>query len=185
MLHEIEGVERERSRVSRRPEIEPGVPLLAYFELNVIGDEEIYARRLRAVLGAVYDLAVRADFDEEDLPVDSLPVWFANACRGGSVTEPFSAEGIDAYIGRTGRGPWELHDWLSRFDPDLESRGWEFWDLTCPPGGAERLRLWADTWGEPFFAWEDLRWLVHACGARSVSDPVLAKPEVWAGERSV
>ncbi|MFV0127300.1 hypothetical protein ACLGI4_06240 [Streptomyces sp. HMX112] len=185
MLHEIEGVEQERSRVSGRPEIDPRVPLLAFVELDVEGTPEEYAGRLRGVLAAVYDLAAREDFDEEELPVDTVPAWFAGVCRGGGAAEPSAARGRERYTERTGDGPWELQDWLSRFDPELEARGWAFWDLTRSPGGAGRLRLWVDTWGEPFFSWEELRWLAYTCGARSVADPVLAKPEVWAGEASV
>ncbi|MCX4800247.1 hypothetical protein OG594_00910 [Streptomyces sp. NBC_01214] len=58
-------------------------------------------------------------------------------------------------------------------------------DLPRPPAGADRLRLWADTWSEPFFAREDLRGLRHACGARTVADPVLAKPQVRVDEVAV
>ncbi|MFE5557203.1 hypothetical protein [Streptomyces sp. NPDC056544] len=63
-------------------------------------------------------------------------------------------------------------------------RAWAWWDLPRPPAGADRLRLWADTRGEPFFAREDLRRLRHACGARTVADPVLAKPQVRVDEVS-
>ncbi|WP_374983334.1 hypothetical protein [Streptomyces fradiae] len=185
MLHEIEGVEQERSRVSRRPEIDSDIPLLAFLELDVEGDPHAYAGRLRNVLTAVYDLATREDFDEEELPVDTIPAWFTGVCRGGGTTEPFAVEGREHYAERTGDGPWGLQDWLSRFDPELEARGWAFWDLTRSPAPEGRLRLWVDTWGEAFFAWEELRWLTYVCGARSVADPVLAKPQVWAEESSV
>lgn len=79
----------------------------------------------------------------------------------------------------------ERQNWLSRFDPDLEVRGWAWWDLTAAPTGNGVLRLWVDTWGEPSFAWEDLRWLAFVAGARTVANPVLVKPEAWAGELSV
>ncbi|MFD3468146.1 hypothetical protein ACFWWM_17595 [Streptomyces sp. NPDC058682] len=66
------------------------------------------------------------------------------------------------------------------------------WRSGAGPGGpaaaarrADRLRLWADTRGEPFFAREDLRGLRHACGARTVADPVLAKPQVRVDEVAV
>lgn len=184
MLHEIEGVEQERSRVSERPAIDPDVPLLAFVELDVEGSPDAYAHRLREVLAAVYDLAAREDFDEEELPVDTVPAWFAGVCRGGGAAKPFAAEGAERYTERTGDGPWELQDWLSRFDPELEARGWAFWDLTRSPADEGRLRLWVDTWGEPFFSWEELRWLTYTCGARTVADPVLVKPQVWAEEAS-
>lgn len=187
MLHEIEGVEQERSRVSERPEIDPDVPLLSYVEVAVAGSPEAYARRLREVLAAVYDLAVREDLDEEVVPVDTLPAWFVGVCRGGGGTEPteeFAADGLAGYTERTGSGPWEIQDWLSRFHPELEARGWAFWDLTHPKDGGDRLRLWVDTWGESFFAWEELRFLAYVCGARSVTDPALAEPGAWAEEAS-
>ncbi|MDD9377628.1 hypothetical protein M8Z33_13360 [Streptomyces sp. ZAF1911] len=57
--------------------------------------------------------------------------------------------------------------------------------LTAAPTGNGVLRLWVDTWGEPSFAWEDLRWLAFVAGARTVANPVLVKPEAWAGELSV
>ncbi|NEA69131.1 hypothetical protein G3I56_42915, partial [Streptomyces sp. SID12488] len=50
MLHEIEDLESERSRTSRRPEADSAPPVLAYFELAVDGDRTEYARRLRGVL---------------------------------------------------------------------------------------------------------------------------------------
>ncbi|MBT2477544.1 hypothetical protein [Streptomyces sp. ISL-94] len=103
-------------------------------------------------------------------------------CRGGGCAEPFAAAGRDGYTARTGGAPWDRQNWLSRFDPDPEVRGWARWDLTRSPAGDGELRLWADTWGEAFFAWEHLRRLAYACGARSVVDPVLVKPEAWNGE---
>ncbi|MFJ7266493.1 hypothetical protein ACIQV3_07450 [Streptomyces sp. NPDC099050] len=185
MLHEIEDLEIERSRVARRPESDSAPPVLAFFELTVDGDPARYADRLRGVLDAVLEIAVSESFDDDDLPVDTIPGWFSGACRGGGSPEPFAVEGRDRYTERTGSAPWDLQNWLSRFDPELEIRGWAWWDMTCSPAGDGVLRLWADTWGEPFFAWEDLRWLAYAAGARSVADPVLVKPEVWAGEASV
>ncbi|MEU9081553.1 hypothetical protein [Streptomyces sp. NPDC048357] len=184
MLHEIEDLEIERTRVSTRPESGSAPPVLAFFELAVDGDPVQYAGRLRAVMDAVLQIAATESFDDDDLPVGTIPEWFPRACRGGTSPEPFAAEGRERYSERTGSGPWDLQNWLSRFDPDLEVRGWAWWDLTRSPAGAEGLRLWTDTWGEPFFAWEDLRWLLYACGARTVADPVLAKPDVWAGEVS-
>ncbi|MER7821856.1 hypothetical protein ABTX85_04735 [Streptomyces sp. NPDC096097] len=185
MLHEIEDLEKERARVSARPDADSAPPVLAFFEVTVDGDPEQYAGRLRAVMDAVLGIAASESFDDDELPVDSIPAWFPAVCRGGASPEAFAAEGRDRYRERTGGEPWDLQNWLSRFDPDLEVRGWAWWDLTRPDGGTDRLRLWADTWGEPFFAWEDLRWLLHACGARTVADPVIAKSPVWAGEPAV
>ncbi|MFF8269687.1 hypothetical protein ACF059_20175 [Streptomyces sp. NPDC016562] len=185
MLHEIEDLEMERTRVSGRPETDSAPPVLAYFELAVDGDPAQYASRLRGVMDAVLQIAASESFDDDDLPVGTVPAWFRGVCRDGASPEPFAAAGRDRYSARTGSQPWNLQNWLSRFDPDLEVRGWAWWDLTRAPDGEDRLRLWADTWGEPFFAWEDLRWLLYACGALTVADPVLTKPQVWAAEVSV
>lgn len=178
MLHDIDGVEEERSRVLERPEISAAPPLLAFVELEVRGDLTYYASRLRSVLGAVYDIAAREDFDEE-LPTGSIPSWFVGACQGEGSTETFAHEGSQRYTEQTSDDAWEIQDWLSRFDPELEARGWGFWDLTHSPTSTDRLRVWLDTWGEPFFAWEELRWLLYTCGAHSVATPTLVKPHAW------
>ncbi|MCX5405901.1 hypothetical protein OHA37_18645 [Streptomyces sp. NBC_00335] len=186
MLHEIADLAAERSRASRRPEQDCAPPVLAHFEIGVDGDPAQYASRLRGLLDAVLEIAVSGAFDDDgDVPVDTIPAWFSGACRGGASPEPFAAEGRGRYTERTGDTPWRLQDWLWRFDPDTEVRGWAWWDMTRSPAEEGAVRLWADTWGEPFFSWEDLRWLAYAAGARSVADPVLVKPEVWAGEASV
>lgn len=185
MIHGIEGLAQERVRVSVRPAADSETPVLAYFELEVIGSASAYASRLRDTLAAVYELAMQEDMDAEEVPVQAVPVWFVNVCRGGIVHESFAIEGREAYIARTGGDPWDLQDWLSRFHPELEARGWAFWDVTRSPGIDGRLLLWVDAWGESFFAWEELRWLTHVCGASSVEGPRLAKSEVWAREVSV
>ncbi|MER7307050.1 hypothetical protein [Streptomyces griseoluteus] len=86
---------------------------------------------------------------------------------------------------RTGVDPWEIQDWLFRFDPELEARGWEFWDLTRAADGSGRLNLWLDTWGEPMFSWEEPCWLLYACGAQAVTDPVVVGSGSWAAEATV
>lgn len=135
MLHEIEDLEIEGSRVSHRPEADSAPPVLAYFEIAVDGDPGRYASRLRGALDAVLKIAVSESFDDDDLPVDTVPAWFSGVCRGGGSPEPFAAEGRDRYVERTGGAPWNLQNWLSRFDPDLEVRGWAWWDMTSSPAG--------------------------------------------------
>ncbi|MEU9187963.1 hypothetical protein AB0D14_26165 [Streptomyces sp. NPDC048484] len=184
MIHEIEGVERELGRVSSRPEIDLGTPILTYVELTPSGDPEAYSGRLRDVLAAVFDLAVRPGFDEDEVPVDTIPEWFVRACEDGAAVDSFVAEGQARHRELNSVGPWRIQDWLSRFDPELENRGWAFWDLTRSPDDSRRLRLWLDTWGEPFFAWEELRWLAYTCGAASVANPMVVKSEQWAREQS-
>jgi hypothetical protein len=194
VLHEVEGVERELARVSGRPEQDPGTPVLT--QLTVTPDEdtpaapEEYAARLREVLSAVYLLAAREDFDEDEVPVDTLPPWFVGISTPETATTPgplppFAVRGSRSYTQRTGDTPWRIQDWLSRFDPELESRGWDFWDVTQASDDRSRLHVWLDTWGEPFFAWEELRWLLHTCGARTVSDPAVTDTGSWAREASV
>ncbi|WP_432153137.1 hypothetical protein [Streptomyces tricolor] len=180
MQHDIEGVKREAARVSGRPESDPQTPVLAFVEVIPEGDPEEYARRLREVLAAVFRLAAQADFDREELPLETVPDWFVQVCQGGAATDSFATDGRARYAERTGDDPWEVQDWLSRFDPELEARGWAFWDLTHSAVGRGRLNLWLDTWGEPFFSWEELRWLLYTCGADSVADPVVTGADVWA-----
>lgn len=183
MLHEIEDIKMERSRTSERPDFGSAPPLLAHFDLTLDGSATAYADRLRNVMRSVLTLAMSQEFADEDIPVHSLPEWFINACRGAEgPAEPFAQAGSRRYSEETGSAPWELQNWLYRFDPELEVRGWSWWDLTSLPDG--RLRVWTDTWGEPFFAWEDLRWLLYTCGARTIDGPVLRGPEVWAQEPS-
>lgn len=185
MLHEIEGVGRESKRVSGRPETASEAPVLAYIAVTPENDPETYANRLRDVLGAVFSLAVDADFDEGELPVDGIPDFFVDAGRDGGAVGPASEAARSRYRERTGAEPWEIQDWLFRFDPEMEARGWEFWDLTRAADGSGRLHLWLDTWGEPMFSWEELRWLLYACGAQTVADPEVVGSGSWAAEATV
>jgi hypothetical protein len=184
MLHEIEGVKQERARVSSRPEIDANTPVIAYVELTPVSDPKAYSERLRAVFAAVFDLAMQPGFDEDEVPVGTIPEWFVRACEDGVAVDSFVAEGQARHGELNGVGPWRIQDWLSRFHPELENRGWAFWDLTRSPDDSRRLRLWLDTWGEPFFAWEELRWLAYTCGADFVANPMVVKSEQWAREQS-
>ncbi|AKN68828.1 hypothetical protein QR97_02505 [Streptomyces sp. PBH53] len=184
MEHTVEGVEREAARVSGRPRRDSQTPVLAFVEVVPDGDPGEYARRLRDVLVAVFRLAVEADFDMDQVPVETVPGWFVQVCQGGAATDSFAVDGRARYSERTGDGPWEIQDWLSRFDPELEARGWAFWDLTHSTMGEGQLNVWLDTWGEPFFSWEELRWLLYTCGADSVADPVVTEADAWEQERS-
>ncbi|MFJ2557705.1 MULTISPECIES: hypothetical protein [unclassified Streptomyces] len=184
MLHEIEDLELERSRTSERPEASSAPPVLTHFDLAVEVPGAEYAIRLRSVMNAVLTLAMSEEFEDDDFPVDTMPAWFSAVCReGDGPVEEFARTGSLHYTEKTGSKPWALRSWLYRFDPEVEVRGWSWWDLTSLPNGG--LRLWADTWGEPFFSWEDLRWLLYACGAAEVEGPILNHPEVWAAEDSV
>lgn len=73
--------------------------------------------------------------------------------------------------------PWEIQDWLYRFDPDEDSRGWEWWDATLV--GPSRVHVWVDSWGESFFGCQELLWATYVAGAVRVVGPTLEKSTVW------
>jgi hypothetical protein len=85
-------------------------------------------------------------------------------------------------VNRTGQRPWSLQNWLYRFDPDEESRGWQWWDITS--AGSSRVRIWVDSWGEPSFGCLDLLWVAYVAGARHVDEPTVRRPESWIAEAS-
>ncbi|MGW5045147.1 hypothetical protein [Streptomyces griseoluteus] len=128
---------------------------------------------------------MNADFAEEQLPLDGIPDWFVGAGRDGGAVGPAVDAARTRYRERAGADPWEIQNWLFRFDPELEVRGWEFWDLTRAADGSGRLNLWLDTRGEPMFSWEELRWLLYAGGAQAVADPVVVGSDSWAAEATV
>lgn len=111
--------------------------------------ETVAAERLRSVLAPAVRLGCTADFEQESLPVDEVPGWFAAVGSGGEERVPqFARAGRGAYAEHTGGGrPWHLQDWLYRFDPDEDSRGWEWWDATV--AGPSRVHVWVDSWGSP------------------------------------
>ncbi|MFD5747036.1 hypothetical protein [Streptomyces sp. NPDC127033] len=184
MLHGIGELRLERSHTSERPDFSSAPPVLSHFDLAVEVPAAEYAVRIRSVMNAVLTLAMSADFEDDDFPVDGIPAWFGAVCReGGGPVERFARMGSACYAEKTGGEPWGLRGWLYRFDPEVEVRGWSWWDLTSPSNGG--LRLWVDAWGESFFAWEELRWLLYVCGAREVEGPILRRSEVWAAEDSV
>lgn len=159
MIHEIEDIEREVSRLSRRPAPGDVPPVLSAFDVRTNRPVVEFGTRMRAVLDAALRLALAQPFDGEDLPVDLVPDWFVAASRGRR------------------DGGWELQNWLYQFDPENESRGWAWWDLTETGDGA--ARVWVDSWGEDFFGCDDFRWLVHVCGGEEVTGPVLAGAADW------
>ncbi|MFK4071769.1 hypothetical protein [Streptomyces sp. NPDC029674] len=177
MMHETEDIEQERLRVARRPSAHDAPPVLCWFDVTPTVSFDAYAARLRAVLDAALGLALTEAFDET-LPQDSVPEWFAAVCEPVSAEAPdFARRGRDRHISAIKGGPWRLQDWLYEFDPESETRGWAWWDLTRSPDGT--ARIWADTWGESFFACDELRWLAYVAGSDDVSGPYLAKVERW------
>ncbi|MGX4689241.1 hypothetical protein [Streptomyces sp. JNUCC 63] len=48
---------------------------------------------MRDVFAAVFALAAHADFDEDEVRVDTLPDWFVQVCEGGAAADPFAVDG--------------------------------------------------------------------------------------------
>lgn len=182
MIHSEESVAAELDRVRQRPAVESAPPVLAVFTVDVAeGSSEAYAQRVRHVLSAALHLACAAEFDDEDLPTDEFPDWFTSLCaRSGEAPQHFARHGRTAYMDRSGGSPWSLQNWIYRFDPDEDSRGWEFWDAV--PVGPAEVRVWVDSWGESFFGSLELLWLLYTAGAARVEGPEVHKAVTWASE---
>ncbi|MFJ1745895.1 hypothetical protein ACIOJD_06570 [Streptomyces sp. NPDC088116] len=137
--------------------------------------------RLRSILSPALRLGCTADFEADSLPVDDLPDWFvAVSSPDGERAPDFARNGRDGYTDRTAGRPWELQNWLYRFDPDEDSRGWEWWDIT--QAGPSRVHVWVDSWGESFFGSQDLLWAAYAAGALHVDGPTIKRSAAWAAE---
>ncbi|TYR66260.1 hypothetical protein [Streptomyces parvus] len=174
---------REGRPVRQRPGADAAPPVLFLFVIDVSGDAAAYVERLRSVLAPAVRLGRTADFEQESLPVDEVPGWFAEVCAGpgsggggggeGEEWAPwFARAGREAYAEHTGGGgPWDLQNWLYRFDPDEDSRGWEWWDATV--AGPSRVHVRVDSWGESFFGCQDLLWAVFTAGAVRVEGPMV------------
>ncbi|KPI15696.1 hypothetical protein OK074_2141 [Actinobacteria bacterium OK074] len=181
MFHEIEDIEQEKIRLLHRPTASDAPPVLCTFDVTTDNPVEEYGMRLRSVLNAALDLAVSASFDDGDLPIDTLPDWFAAASDDASASiSDFARRGIEHYSAAVKGGAWDLQEWLSQFDPDSEFRGWAWWDSTHT--GEDRVRIWVDTWGESFFACDEFRWVAYAAGANEVTGPILVDIADWVAE---
>ncbi|MEV5317308.1 hypothetical protein AB0K92_06450 [Streptomyces sp. NPDC052687] len=168
-MHDLASVTAELGRVRRRPAVESAPPVLAEFTVEVAeGFAAGYPGRVRQVLLAALELARTAEFGDEDLPTDGLPDWFVAATDN------------TAYRRHSGGGPWSPQGWLHRFDPDDDSRGWEFWDVV--PVGASQVRVWVDSWGESFFGSLELLWLLYTAGGTHVEGPGVHAASAWARE---
>lgn len=172
---------RSASPASTAP-AESAPPVLAAFTVDVAeGSPAAYAQRVRHVLSAALHLAGTAEFDDEDLPADEFPDWFtAISARDGETHQEFARDGRTAYTNRSGGNPWSLQNWIYRFDPDEDSRGWEFWDVV--PVGPSQVHVWVDSWGESFFGSLDLLWLLYTAGAAHAEGPENRKASMWASE---
>ncbi|MER5275237.1 hypothetical protein ABT025_05710 [Streptomyces sp. NPDC002809] len=183
MMHSSDSLAAEFQRLRGRPGVESAPPVLSLFVVDVSGDAAAYEQRLRSILSPAVRLGATADFEQESLPVDDVPVWFAAVSSGDEERAPqFARAGHEGYVEHTGGGrPWEMQDWLYRFDPDEDSRGWEWWDAT--PAGPSRVHIWVDSWGESFFGCQELLWAAYTAGAVRVDGPTLQKSTVWSAER--
>lgn len=185
MMHTGDSLAAELQRIQDRPSAESAPPpVLSLFVVGISGDTSEYEQRLRSVLFPAVRLGATADFEQESLPVDGVPDWFAAVSSGDEEQAPqFARAGHDGYVEHTGGGrPWELQEWLYRFDPDEDSRGWEWWDAT--QAGPARVHIWVDSWGESFFGCQDLLWAAYAAGAVRVDGPAVRKSAVWSAEQN-
>ncbi|WP_055717267.1 hypothetical protein [Streptomyces torulosus] len=181
MIHEIEDLEQEIDRLTRQPSQGEVPPVLCAFDVVTTGPVDEYVSRVRSVLHAALTLAISQSFEGDDLPTGDLPEWFVAASEDAAEPVPdFAARGRDRYVamikGTVGRG-WQLQEWLYQFDPDSEFRGWAWWDVTYSVEG--HVRIWVDSWGESFFACDELRWLAYTAGGQEVSGPVLLDSTTW------
>ncbi|WP_069737638.1 hypothetical protein [Streptomyces sp. EN27] len=189
MMHTSDSLAAEFRRVRERPDTDAAPPVLALFVIDVSDDAAAYVERLRSVLAPAVRLGCTADFEQESLPVHEVPGWFAAVGSGaGSGDEErvprFARAGREAYAEHTGGGrPWDLQDWLYRFDPDEDSRGWEWWDATA--AGPFRVHVRVDNGGESFFGCQDLLWAVFTAGAVRVEGPTVQNASVWSAERGI
>lgn len=185
MWHEKEDLVEEQQRTRSRPRLTPEVPLLDALNVVPVIDLEEYARNLRSVLGAALHIAATEPF-EGQLPTVDLPEWFVRASAVESTDIPdFARLGGENYRQHPGidDGPWEIQDWLHRFEPEDGIRGWAWWDLTRPTAGG--ARIWINCEGEAHYPHLDLLWVAYVSGAHSVSYPEAHQAQEWAAEVSL
>lgn len=151
MMHSSESLADECQRLHRHPSAEAAPPILSRFIVDVSGDSAEYADRLRSILSPALRLGRTADFEADSVPVDDVPDWFVAVSSPDEelLVPGFASDGRDGYTDHTAGRPWELQNWLYRFDPDDDSRGWQWWDVTKV--GPSRVHVWVDSWGESFF----------------------------------
>ena len=132
---------------------------------------------MRSVVYAAAELALAADFEaEEGIPESSIPEWFANACGEDNARKDYLSQvGAERYMNQQGERPWDLQDWLYCFDP--ARRSWSWWAITS--GEDTTVEIWVDTAGEPFFAYDELRWLAFVSGCESFNAPELHSDGEW------
>lgn len=181
MMHSSESLAGEFERLRHRPSAEAAPPVLSLFAVDTSGDSVEYVKRLRSVLSLALELGRTADFEADSLAVDDLPDWFVAVSSLDEERAPdFARNGRNGYMDHTAGRPWELQNWLYRFDPDDDSRGWQWWDVT--QRGPSRVHVWVDSWGESFFGCQDLLWAAYTAGALHVDGPAVHRSAAWAAE---
>ncbi|MDI5964441.1 hypothetical protein [Streptantibioticus silvisoli] len=178
MDHSKESLLVECGRILRRPEVEEVPPYLGEFTVEVTGEVEEYVARLRSLLSSAVELGATNDFEDDEVPVDDVPGWFLSVSKGGSGDIPeFARLGSDEFQRLPGSGVWSAQNWLFRFDPEDDSRGWEWWDLTR--SGPSRVAVWVDCQAEDFFGCQELRWALYVAGGSKVDGPNLRRSDAW------
>ncbi|MGW0337990.1 hypothetical protein ACWD0J_40470 [Streptomyces sp. NPDC003011] len=181
MIHEMEDIQQELHRLSHRPTPEEAPPVLCAFEVRTSVPVEEYGTRIKSVINSALILAVSHSFDGDDLPVDDVPAWFSAASGASPTTAPeFARQGMQRYAATFNGGRWELQEWLYQFDPDSEFRGWAWWDLT--QSSDNRVCIWVDSWGESFFACDELRWAAYVSGGEEVEGPTVTNALTWVSQ---
>lgn len=147
-----------------------------------MGTYSQYEHRLRSVLAPALSLGVTAHFADDPLPVEEFPSWFVAVSSSEPVTPPdFASTGREQFRRHIKIQPKEIQGWLYRFDPEEDSRGWAWWDVT--QADESSAHIWVDGWGESFFGCDDLRWLAYTAGAHRVEGPEIHRPGAWESER--
>ncbi|MGW7405922.1 hypothetical protein ACWGI9_19665 [Streptomyces sp. NPDC054833] len=178
MFHEIEDIEQERLRLSHRPSPEVAPPILSAFDVRTNCPVAEFSARLRSVLDPALQVALTHSFDEGVPPVGTLPDWFVAAAQGASApAAEHVRRGAERYEAAIAGVPWRAQEWLYQFDAESESRGWAWWDLT--QSGDREARIWVDSWGESFFACDELRWVAYVSGGEEVTGPILVQTADW------
>ncbi len=157
----------ELARMTARPP-EAAPACLMLFEIDVVGDRELYGQRLRQVLVSAVRTVIGSGIEGDRVDVSRVPSWFAGLSEGSASSTdvpPEALAGRLAYLEQRDQAPWDLQEWIYCFDPDL--RRWSWWDVTA--GAGSTALLWVDTSGETAVPCEELWWTAFVCGARSVA----------------
>ncbi|NLU71302.1 hypothetical protein HCC61_01060 [Streptomyces sp. HNM0575] len=178
MIHDLDSVQAELERLRTGADADLVPPVLSVFVVEIEGDPHEYEQALKDVMDVALGLGLTEEFEGEDVPVEAVPDWFVTVSSADPSRAPSAARrGREQYLARVASGPWPVQEWLYRFCPEEDSRGWAWWDLTHPSKGT--VHIWVDSWGEDFFGCDDLRWLAYAAGARNVAGPELRSAESW------